>query len=118
MLKNIDSKLKDLQLYNNYIKIKKIYNRLLCELAIAEGAEGDSQRKSAAYSNVRDGSSAEPVTPSPAEVECTKRSNKLAYELSRDRSNLSNSPELMDIISKNNIEDLLYPRKCGAPLRS
>ncbi len=49
-------------------------NRPLSKLACAEGFEGDSERRTAAYSNVREDSSTESTYKSPAEVEFQKRS--------------------------------------------
>ncbi|WP_342278801.1 MULTISPECIES: palindromic element RPE1 domain-containing protein [unclassified Candidatus Tisiphia] len=51
------------------------YNRLLSKLAYAEGFEGDAERRTAAYSNVREDSSAASTYKSPAEVEFRKKSN-------------------------------------------
>ncbi|WP_425363304.1 DNA mismatch repair endonuclease MutL [Candidatus Tisiphia endosymbiont of Hybos culiciformis] len=52
-------------------------NRPLLKLACAEGFEGDSERRTAAYSNVREEQSTGITYKSPAEVEFQKRSNVL-----------------------------------------
>ncbi|MFU7501640.1 MAG: palindromic element RPE1 domain-containing protein, partial [Candidatus Tisiphia sp.] len=44
------------------------------KLAYAEGFEGDAERRTAAYSNVREDSSAASTYKSPAEVEFRKKS--------------------------------------------
>ncbi|MDR0329211.1 MAG: palindromic element RPE1 domain-containing protein [Rickettsia sp.] len=54
----------------------KKYNRPLSKLAYAEGFEGDAERRTAAYSNVRENSSTTSTYKSPAEVEFRKRSNR------------------------------------------
>jgi RPE1 domain-containing protein/outer membrane autotransporter protein len=51
-------------------------NRLLSKLAYTEGFEGDAERRTAAYSNVREDSSTASTYKSLAEVEFRKRSNK------------------------------------------
>ncbi|UCM93478.1 MAG: palindromic element RPE1 domain-containing protein [Rickettsia endosymbiont of Cimex lectularius] len=51
-----------------------LYTRLLSKLAYAEGFEGDAERRTAAYSNVREDSSAASTYKSPAEVEFRKKS--------------------------------------------
>ncbi|UCM93429.1 MAG: palindromic element RPE1 domain-containing protein [Rickettsia endosymbiont of Cimex lectularius] len=48
--------------------------RLLSKLAYAEGFEGDAERRTAAYSNVREDSSTASTYKSPAEVEFRKKS--------------------------------------------
>ncbi|MCC8484149.1 MAG: palindromic element RPE1 domain-containing protein [Rickettsia endosymbiont of Labidopullus appendiculatus] len=50
-------------------------NRPLSKLAYAEEFEGDAERRTAAYSNVREDSSTASTYKLPAEVEFRKRSN-------------------------------------------
>ncbi len=51
------------------------YNRPPSKLAYAEGFEGDTERRTAAYSSVREDSSTGSTYKSPAEVEFRRRSN-------------------------------------------
>ncbi|WP_341747581.1 palindromic element RPE1 domain-containing protein [Candidatus Tisiphia endosymbiont of Dascillus cervinus] len=51
-----------------------LFIRPLSKLAYAEGFEGDAERRTAAYSNVREDSSTASTYKSPAEVEFRKRS--------------------------------------------
>ncbi|MCC8483491.1 MAG: nucleotide sugar dehydrogenase [Rickettsia endosymbiont of Labidopullus appendiculatus] len=53
------------------------YNRPLAKLAYAEEFEGDAERRTAAYSSVREDSSTASTYKLPAEVEFCKRSNKV-----------------------------------------
>ncbi|MCC8483921.1 MAG: bifunctional 2-polyprenyl-6-hydroxyphenol methylase/3-demethylubiquinol 3-O-methyltransferase UbiG [Rickettsia endosymbiont of Labidopullus appendiculatus] len=55
-------------------------NRLPTKVAYAEGFEGDSERKTAAYSSVREDLSTESTYKSPAEVEFCRKSNKKQYK--------------------------------------
>ncbi|WP_375332763.1 MULTISPECIES: palindromic element RPE1 domain-containing protein [unclassified Candidatus Tisiphia] len=59
----------------------KFKNRLLSKLAYAEGFEGDAERRTAAYSNVREDSSTASTYKSPAEVEFRKKSNELISKI-------------------------------------
>ncbi|WP_341747834.1 palindromic element RPE1 domain-containing protein [Candidatus Tisiphia endosymbiont of Dascillus cervinus] len=52
-----------------------IENRPLSKLACAEGFEGDAERRTAAYFDVREDSSTASTYKSPAEVEFRKKSN-------------------------------------------
>ncbi|WP_425362949.1 isoleucine--tRNA ligase [Candidatus Tisiphia endosymbiont of Hybos culiciformis] len=54
-------------------------NRLLSKLACVEGFEGDTEHRTAAYSNVREDSSTGSTYKSPAEVEFRKRSNEFIF---------------------------------------
>ncbi|MFU7502440.1 MAG: palindromic element RPE1 domain-containing protein [Candidatus Tisiphia sp.] len=56
-------------------------NRPLSKLAYAEEFEGDAERRTAAYSNVREDSSTASTYKSPAEVEFRKRSNECGLPL-------------------------------------
>ncbi|WP_342279146.1 palindromic element RPE1 domain-containing protein [Candidatus Tisiphia endosymbiont of Myopa tessellatipennis] len=58
--------------------------RLLSKLAYAEGFEGDAERRTVAYSNVREDSSTASTYKSPAEVEFRKKSN-IYSQLMRSR---------------------------------
>ncbi|MFU7502857.1 MULTISPECIES: palindromic element RPE1 domain-containing protein [unclassified Candidatus Tisiphia] len=55
-------------------KFNVIFIRPLSKLAYAEGFEGDAERRTAAYSDVREDSSTASTYKSPAEVEFRKRS--------------------------------------------
>ncbi|WP_341762630.1 palindromic element RPE1 domain-containing protein [Candidatus Tisiphia endosymbiont of Melanophora roralis] len=59
----------------------KFKNRLLSKLAYAERFEGDAERRTAAYSNVREDSSTASTYKSPAEVEFRKKSNELISKI-------------------------------------
>ncbi|WP_342267541.1 palindromic element RPE1 domain-containing protein [Candidatus Tisiphia endosymbiont of Empis tessellata] len=62
----------------------KISIRPLSKLACAEGFEGDAERRTAAYSNIREDSSTASTYKSPAEVEFRRRSiNKIYFAISR-----------------------------------
>ncbi|MDR0329073.1 MAG: palindromic element RPE1 domain-containing protein [Rickettsia sp.] len=52
-----------------------MYSRPLSKLTYAQGCEGDAERRTAAYSNVREDSSTASTYKSPAEVEFRKRSS-------------------------------------------
>ncbi|MCC8397765.1 MAG: palindromic element RPE1 domain-containing protein [Rickettsia endosymbiont of Labidopullus appendiculatus] len=54
--------------------MKKIFIRPLAKVAYAEEFEGDTERRTAAYSNVREDSSTVSTYKLPAEVEFCKRS--------------------------------------------
>ncbi len=56
-------------------------NRLPAKVACAEGFEGDAERRTAAYSSVREDSSTASTYKSPAEVEFCKKSNKLTIDI-------------------------------------
>ncbi|UCM92607.1 palindromic element RPE1 domain-containing protein [Candidatus Tisiphia endosymbiont of Melanophora roralis] len=55
--------------------------RLLSKLAYAEGFEGDAERRTAAYSNVREDSSTASTYKSPAEVEFRKKSIRCSMKI-------------------------------------
>ncbi len=56
----------------NYEGHQKSDNRPISKLAYAEGFEGDAERRTIAYSNVREDSSTASTYKSPAEVEFLK----------------------------------------------
>nr|WP_231555897.1 palindromic element RPE1 domain-containing protein [Rickettsia hoogstraalii] len=57
------------------------WNRLLTKFAYREEFEGDTERRTAAYSNVREDSSTGSTYKLPLEVEFCKKSNKKGIEL-------------------------------------
>ncbi|MCC8371607.1 MAG: palindromic element RPE1 domain-containing protein [Rickettsia endosymbiont of Pseudomimeciton antennatum] len=61
--------------YENKEDIEESDNRLLSKLAYAEEFEGDTERRTAAYSSVREDSSTASTHKLPAEVEFRKKSN-------------------------------------------
>ncbi|UCM92496.1 MAG: palindromic element RPE1 domain-containing protein [Rickettsia endosymbiont of Cimex lectularius] len=67
-----------MEFYHNCRKLVNIASlyiiRLLSKLAYAEGFEGDAERRTAAYSDVREDSSTASTYKSPAEVEFRKKS--------------------------------------------
>ncbi|WP_341757174.1 MULTISPECIES: PD-(D/E)XK nuclease family protein [unclassified Candidatus Tisiphia] len=70
--------------------------RPLLKLAYAEGFEGDAERRTAAYSNIREDSSTASTYKSPAEVEFQKR-----YIGNPEEDCLYNFKKLLTILNKN-----------------
>ncbi|MCC8483926.1 MAG: palindromic element RPE1 domain-containing protein, partial [Rickettsia endosymbiont of Labidopullus appendiculatus] len=84
------------------------------KLAYAEEFEGDAERRTAAYSNVREDSSTASTYKLPAEVEFRRRSNQETVDIVifATGSELSIALEVKDILSKNGFSTNVISMLC------